>query len=155
MKRLCIALLLLSPALSRADSILCPAVDSIGGTYQTDVDVGYEPNRLQILAPSQSSKAWTLALTSRWAPRPHDNGDKGAVGEFEGELRVPNPWSCVAIFSVEEKSKDDADSFGPVCHLVLRFVGLDRIFVEQLGRCDYFHGHLAIPAGIYKKVNAA
>ena len=93
-----------------------------------------------------------LQLKSTWASRPSDNGEHETIGDFEGELIIPKPWSCVALFSVEDEPKSADVPFGPACFFVLRFVGPDRIHLVQLGDCEYFHGQRAYPGGGYWKV---
>jgi hypothetical protein len=146
---LLLVIVLLAPVASYGETITCPSAEAISGTYRTVVEKGYEPNLLQI---ARSSGKWTLNLSTYWAPRPNDNGERGTTGDFSGELSLPTPWSCVALFrTVGATDNADGNIDAPVCVLVLRFIGLRDVYIEPLGPCDFFHGRGAYPGGIYLK----
>jgi hypothetical protein len=148
MKRIALALLLAAFAhVSVAATVTCPAQDSLAGEYETASVQGFTPNKLIFSASPRAS--YSIALRSYWAPKPFDNGAHGTVGDFNGELVIPHPWSCVAFLEILDENK--SEEANPVsCFLLLRFVDAS-INVSTLGQCEYFHGHQATPAGSYKR----
>jgi hypothetical protein len=132
---------------STAASAACDNGASIAGTYKTTSRDGHLPNVLTI---SRSGDSWRMILVSHWAQRPNDDGSRTNVGNFEGELVIPEPWSCVAWF--EHRSADSERSENePICALVLTFHGSATVQVRGIGRCDYYHGYRAVPYGEYFK----
>ena len=127
------------PVTAMAGTVNCPAPSQLSGTFITAAENGYEPNRL-LLTPSKK-KTYQASLRSYWSPVPNDDGSRGAIGEFEGELILLKPWSCVAIFSRPEND----------CHLILRFVGNRTVYVDTVGQCQMYHGVNAYPQGQYEK----
>ena len=131
--------ILLLPAVTGATTIACPESGNLSGTFVTTVTPGFTPNRLVL--QSAKDRTYRMSLTTYWAPVPHDDGTRGTIGEFEGELFLPRPWSCVALFS---RSEND-------CHLILRFSGQRTLYVESRGQCEQYHGANAYPQGRYEK----
>ncbi len=127
------------PGTTMATTITCPSPQKLTGTFITSVEKGFTPNRLALKVVHGGS--YQLSLTSYWAPVPHDDGTRGTIGEFEGNLLLPKPWRCVASFSTQDND----------CHLLLRFVGNQTVFVESSGQCEIYHGANAYPQGRYTK----
>ncbi|MGE3891541.1 MAG: hypothetical protein AB7F79_08070 [Steroidobacteraceae bacterium] len=140
-----VALLLFLSSLCQATTVTCPEGDKLVGTYKTNAARGFIPNSLIISANAVSEL--TAHLTSYWAPKPFDNGERGTMGDFDGKLLVPHPWSCVAF--LVNKAEAKTDELAPMCVLVLRFIGSKGIDVMGIGQCEYFHGPRAYPGGFY------
>jgi len=151
MKRFVLALLLLSSASAAlATSVSCPTQNSLAGEYETAVEKGFMPNKLLLRSNSDDS-GYSVELNSYWAPKPFDDGTLGTVGNFNGELIVPQPWSCVALLEVRETVNASDESNAMVCVLLLRFIGASTVEVSALGQCEYFQGNRATPAGSYRR----
>ena len=148
MKKLIAVLLLSSLAqMAAATVVSCPAASELAGTYETVAAKGFAPNKLSV--HRLNGDAYSVALDSYWAPKPNDDGTLGTMGSFKGKLEILEPWSCVALLKVIEQGSNDTEANPIACFLLFRFVGPASIEVAALGRCDYFHGHRATPAGTY------
>lgn len=131
--------ILLLPAIARATTIVCPEPADLAGVYATTVAPGFTPNRLTLKAVKDGT--YQVSLTTYWSPVPHDDGTRGTIGEFDGSMFLPKPWSCVALLSRPEND----------CHLVFRFIGKRTVYIESRGRCELYHGASAYPHGRYKR----
>lgn len=131
--------ILLFPAIAGAATVTCPESADLAGAFVATAAPGFTPNRLVLQFIKDDT--YQLSLTTYWAPVPHDNGTRGTIGDFEGKVFLPKPWSCVALFSRPEND----------CHLILRFRGKQTVYVESRGRCELYHGANAYPQGRYEK----
>jgi hypothetical protein len=148
MRTLVLGFLLLVASTCGAATLPCGPASSFEGTYRTVATPGYHPNTLKLI---NRGAAWHMNLSSYWAPAPNDDGQRGTVGNFEGEAVAIWPWRCVALFELVEKSEDEP--INVTCILLLIFEGRKQVNIETRGQCDFFHGHLATPVGTYIKVD--
>ena len=145
------ALLCLTSTIGMAAQVSCPDVAEIGGTYQTEVGSGFKPKVLSIAGSTSGPTQWVLSLRSNWSGAPHNDGTHETIGDFAGPLVTPTPWSCTALFSRMDMDTNDQTVNGE-CSLVLRFIGADVLYVEELGACVVSYGHRANPSGQYHRV---
>jgi hypothetical protein len=140
---------LLVSTCAAATSSTCPDLSKLAGSYETKPPVGYPSNEFEITI-AKAPDDYGVSLLSTYSSKPFDDGSHVSVGEFEGKLIVPRPWSCVAMLELVRRGVEE--DFVPItCSLVFRFVGGSVVYVESMGNCDYFHGHRAYPDGKYIK----
>jgi hypothetical protein len=152
MQRIAFATLLMVASQITLAATDCGAVESLAGVFETEVRVGFTPNRLQ-LRRADDSNDYSVELRSYWAPKPNDDGQFGTMGDFAGKLDIPMPWSCVASLTMRVDG-GHTDEEPPKCVLEFRFLDSSRIEVDGEGECDYFHGYRAVPYGLYLRVKA-
>jgi hypothetical protein len=133
-----------------ATEVACTSEDSLAGSFATQAAKGFQPNTLRI-QKAQNKNFYQFSLTSHWAPKPFDDGTLGTIGNFDGGIAIPQPWSCVGVVTVKAQEEPEG-GYGALCILLLRFVSSSRIEVTSFGYCEVFHGHRADPDGTYTRV---